>query len=129
MEGQFCSKYEQEENQFKEILKTCEKATEKENQVILQIYYKIRKQKTIFIHSKPKSEATMRVYSMSNTNYTCDKGDCNSLQTYIGYTEQTLQDRFRQYQYVLKHIKEVHHTRESTNEILQRVILLYNREA
>ena len=123
--GQFCSNYKQEENQLKDILKQCVKPTKEENKVILQVYYKIKKLKSIFIHNKPKRETTIGSQFNVVYRYTCDKSECNSLHSYIGYTEQTVHDRFRQHQSVLKHIREVHHTRQSINDILQCVSILH----
>ena len=56
--------------------------------------------------------------------YTCNTGECNSLK-YIGYTEQTLEDRFRKHQSVMKHLLDVHNMKMKPKQILKLVEILY----
>ena len=98
------------------------KPVESNVSINLNIFYKIRKLKSIVIINNPNKPACSFnvVYQ-----YTCNKGESNS-QTYIGYTEQTLEERFRQHQSVKKHMREAHNiARIKTSELLESVEILH----
>ena len=122
-ESQMCTNYKLEEKQIRDIIKKNVKARNDDKQVKLEIYYKIRKLRNVVIVNNPhKRETEYNVVYQ----YKCNKGECQSQEKYIGYTEQTLQDRFRQHQSVLKHLKDKHNiNREKPNDILQSVTILY----
>ena len=56
--------------------------------------------------------------------YTCNKGECHYLK-YIGYTEQTLEDRFRQHQSFMKLQQDVHNMEMKPKDILKSVLKFY----
>ena len=116
------SNYKIDEKQLTEIIKKNVKPVDSNVSINLNIFYKIRKLKNIIITNNPH-KPTCRFNVVYQ--YTCNLGECNSL-TYIGYTEQTLEERFRQHQSVKKHIREIHNiARIKTSELLESVEILH----
>ena len=113
-ENQMWSNYKIDEKQVTEIIKKNVKPVDSNVSINLNIFYKIRKLKNIVIINNPH-KPTCRFNAVYQ--YTCNKGECNS-QTYIGYTEQTLEERFRQHRSVKKHMRETHNiARIKTNRL------------
>lgn len=121
-ESQMWSNYKIEEKQLKDLLLKHVKPVNENDILELNIFYRIRKLKSFFIKNNPhKRNSEFNVVYQ----YTCNEGECNS-QQYIGYTEQTLEDRFRQHQSVIKHLREAHNvTKRKPSEILKSVEVLY----
>jgi hypothetical protein len=122
-ESQLCTNYKLEEKQIANIVTKNVIPVNKDDMVQLNVFYKIGKLKNVLIKNNPhKRTAEFNVVY----RYTCNEGECNSRHTYIGYTEQTLQERFKQHQSVLKHLREEHNIRKiKPSDILQSVEVLY----
>ena len=116
------SNYKIDEQQLTEIIKKNVKTVDIDHSIKLKIFYKIRKLKSILIRNNPhKSECKYNVVYQ----YNCNEGECNS-QIYIGYTEQTLEERFRQHQSIIKHLNEVHRVTRRKPSELQSVEVLHH---
>ena len=100
------SNYKIDEKHLKAIVKKNVTPVGQKFSIDLNIFYKSKKLKSILIKNKSyKSKSNYNVLYQ----YTCYTGECNSLK-YIGYTEQTLEDRFRQHQSVMK-LHDIHNTK------------------
>ena len=92
--NQITSNYRQVEKELTAIINSSIETTN-EAKLKLNIYYKSRKVKNLFIRNnsnKPDQPFNV-VYQ-----YTCNQGECTTSQsTYIGHTRTTIKDRFKQH--------------------------------
>ena len=110
-EGQMYSNYKVEEKQLTNIIKKYIQPTDEDHQVKLQIYYKNKKIKHLFIRNRVIQENDVRNRDHVVYQYTCNQGGCNSTQSYVGYTTCTIDDRFRMHTQtgsIKKHLMEQH---------------------
>lgn len=121
-QNQMTSNYKMEELQIKEIIDKNVKPTNSSDSIQLHIFYRNKKLKNLVIknrYHKPDSDHHV-VYQ-----YACDMGECNSLETYIGYTESTLTERIRnhgQHGAIINHLQEKHKiVRRKTADLLKNV--------
>ena len=91
-ESQMCCNYKLEEKQLHHIINTCIKPVKERDKISLQIYKKLR---NVAIRNKERKNISIDNEYNVVYQYTCDKDECHSVHKYIGYTEQTLQERFR----------------------------------
>jgi len=106
-QNNFSSKYKQDEQFLREIIKTEIKPTEKDKKVTLRVFYKLKPLQSLLTPQKnntPISEASHLVYQ-----YTCPKDGCNA--SYIGYTCCTLKERIKNHKYngaIKSHLNNEH---------------------
>ena len=122
--SQMSSQYKQEEGNLKRILDNNLTATVG-NKLKVMIYYKNRKVRDLFVRNKPRvaEEDSHVVYS-----YTCDKGECQPPQKYIGYTTTTTKQRMTihaQTGSILQHNVETHGERIRTADIMSSISIMY----
>jgi hypothetical protein len=121
-QSQMSSNYKMEERHLQMIIAKNVRPVNVNDRIKLLIYYKNRKLKNVLIKNNPhrRTEEFNVVYQ-----YTCNRGECNSLNKYVGYTEQTLSERFRQHKSVQHHLKVAHGiTRTSSKTLLESVSVL-----
>ena len=115
------SNYKIDEKHLNAVVKKNVTPVDKTFSIDLNIFNKGKKLKNILMKNKSyKSTSNYNVVYQ----YTCSTGGCNFLK-YIGYTEQTLEDRFRQHQSVMKHLLDVHNMKMKRKDILKSVEILY----
>jgi len=128
-ESQMCSNYKVEEKQLRNIIHSNVKPNVENSIVVLEIFYRNKKLRNLFIRNKPPSanndisERHGVVY-----RYTCNKEGCNASQTYIGYTTCTISDRFKMHAIngsIKNHITQSHEiNRIPKAELIQGVDIL-----
>ena len=123
--SQMVSSYKVEEDKLKKLIEENVKPIEDNSVIRLYIYYKNKKLKNLVIKNKyhKQNEEFNVVYQ-----YTCPREECNSSETYIGYTETTLTERIRnhgQHGSIIKHQRETHDVNKvKTKELMESVKVL-----
>jgi len=110
-QGQMTSDYKLQEKQLKDVITKNVKPSRPNEIVDLRIYYRNKKLCNLFIRNKPKSTQTGSERHHVVYQYTCNNDGCNSINTYIGYTTCTLNERFKmhaQHGSIKKHLIEHH---------------------
>ena len=121
-QSQMTSNYKMEEQQIKEIIGKNIKPSNPAEDIKLHIFYRNKKLRNLVMRNRyHKTEEYHHVVYQ----YTCTLGECNSSQSYIGYTESTLTERIRnhgQHGSIIRHLRE-HHSiqRQKTTELLKNV--------
>ena len=127
-EGQMHSNYKVDEKQLQNIITKYIKPADENHQVKLQIYYRNRKLKNLFIKNQDKRDNDIRDRHHVVYQYTCNQSGCNSTQSYIGYTTCTIDDRFRMHAQsgsIKKHLSEHHGiTRIPKNDLIPSTSVL-----
>ena len=93
------------------------------SKIKLLIYYKSRKVGDLLIRNNPHPRPDAGVVY----RYKCSNDECNSSQSYIGYTECTLTDRMRQHTQhgaIKNHLINNHNTKPTTANILSDTEIL-----
>ena len=126
--SQMTTHYKQEEANLIKIIDNNVKSTDEEKAVKLQIYYKSKQLRNLFIkNNQHKLEENKRSHVVYR--YTCGQDGCQPSSSYIGYTECALVDRLRNHTQngaILKHNIEKHNSRISTQEILNATKIVRN---
>ena len=113
--------YKIDEKQLTEIMKNV-KTIDCDHSIELNIFLQNQKIEEYLNRNNPhKSACKYKVVYQ----YNCNEGECNS-QIYIGYTEQTLEERFQQHQSIIKHLNEVHRVTRRKPSELQSIEVLHN---
>lgn len=121
----FSSNYKNEEKKLKTIINDNIFSVDKNEEVRLNIYYKSKKLRNLFIRNSSKVFVAdgHAVYQ-----YTCPSGRCNS-SNYIGYTVSSLKQRFTNHAQtgsIKKHITENHpDIKANTKELLKNVKVIF----
>jgi hypothetical protein len=122
--NQYTSSAKTEEQILNKILHKNVVPTNPSEIIKLQIYYRNKKLRSLFIKNKTwKSEASDRVVYQ----YSCNQGGCNS-SAYIGYTVCSLAKRFYMHVQsgaIRSHNQTCHSKKLFTKELLQSTIVLY----
>ena len=121
-QSQMTSNYKMEEQQIKEIVEKNIKPSNPAEDIKLHIFYRNKKLRNLVMRNRyHKTEDYHHVVYQ----YTCTLGECNSSQSYIGYTESTLTERIRnhgQHGSIIRHLREYHNIqRQKTTELLKNV--------
>jgi len=110
-ESQMCSNYKIEEKQLRNIINSNVKPNIEDTVISLEIFYRNRKLRNLFIRNKPVKTNEISDRHSVVYRYTCDKEGCNASQTYIGYTTCTISDRFKMHAVngsIKTHLIQVH---------------------
>lgn len=123
--NQMSSQYKQEEKNIRKIIQDHISPTDNNTSVKLQIFYKNKKLRNLFIKNNPhrptKGDTSHVVYK-----YICPKEECQPSISYVGYTECTLTDRLRNHTQqgsILAHNQQAHSIKMKTQELLQHTII------
>ena len=120
-EGQMCCNYKIEEKQLTNIIDKHVQPIDENHKIKLQIYYRNKKLKNLFIKNKGRDGNDVRDQHHVVYQYTCNQSGCNSSQSYIGYTSCTIDDRFRMHAQsgsIKKHLMEHHKMKRITKNDL-----------
>ena len=118
--------YKTEESKLKSIIRNNIQAVQDDHQVCLNIYYKSRKLKNLFIKNSP---VDLGLGERSVYLYKCPYGQCNMSNFYVGYTECSLKSRFTNHAQngsIKKHIQTYHcEVKINTKELMKNVDIIY----
>ena len=114
-----------DEKQLSDIIQRNLAPSDYNTNIKLHIYYRNKKLKNLIVHNRfyKATEQFSVVYQ-----YTCDRGEYNSSQKYIEYTESTITERMRnhaQHGSIINHLRECHSiSKIKTVELLKSVKIL-----
>ena len=122
--NQFTSQHKQDERIITKTIKQHVTPANADKTINLQIYYKSKKLKSLFIHNKSfKSEADDHVVY----HYQCNEDSCNAVD-YIGYTTCSLAKRFyyhNQSGSIFKHNQNSHNRKPGSRHLRDQTTVLY----
>ena len=123
--NQMSSYYKQEELNLKRIVSSHVFPTDENKSISLQIYYKNKKVRNLFIKNNPHVSSDNHVVY----RYTCAKEECQlDHQTYIGYTTTTVKQRMTTHAQngsIKNHNNEAHSINIRTKEIINEIDILF----
>jgi len=99
------------------------RTTSDQFEIRLNIYYKNKKLRNIFIKNNPhKPSAEFNVVY----KYTCDQAPCTEAQQmyYVGHTTTTIKERFKQHSSIKKHYRDHHQCNITGKQMLPNVTIL-----
>ena len=119
--NQMSDKHKIEEREIQKIFKQHIVSNEEGKETKLNIYYKNRKLKNIFIRNSTQNTSNHNVIY----EYVCNKEPCNSAHTcYIGHTTVTIKERFKQHASVKQHFQLIHKSNITGSQMLPNVNII-----
>ena len=109
-QNQMTSNYKAEEEKLRKIVHKHISSVSPDSRINLQIYYKTKKTKNLFIKNNMHENIDSNRRHHVVYQYTCSRAECN-FSKYIGYTTCSLHERFKMHTQngsIIKHLRTSH---------------------
>ena len=109
-QNQMTSNYKAEEEKLRKIVHKHISSVSPDSRINLQIYYKTKKTKNLFIKNNMHKDIDSNKRHHVVYQYTCSRAECN-FSKYIGYTTCSLHERFKMHTQngsIIKHLRTAH---------------------
>ena len=124
--NQMSSLYKQEENNLCNIIKENVKPVDDQKKITLRVFYRGKKLRSLILRNNPhKIEGSKRSHVVYK--YKCSRQECQPSNVYVGYTECSLEDRFRNHSQngsILAHNLDKHQHKITASEMLENTEIL-----
>ena len=118
--------HKQEENNLCNIIKENVKPVDDQKKITLRVFYRGKKLRSLILRNNPhKIEGSKRSHVVYK--YKCSRQECQPSNVYVGYTECSLEDRFRNHSQkgsILAHNLDKHQHKITASEMLENTEIL-----